>query len=724
MKVKSKTSKQLQRAGMPAGQNGGPWSIARAAKRFALPLLVFCWPILYLFRHVFVINGQYTAIGNDFISLYCRYKIYLLANLAEFRFPLWSPSEAAGFPFYTNPFAQMFYPINLILVAWYKILGGYSVLDHQLFTVLGISIFALGLYMWLSQINKNIRAVLFATLIMSVSFKVTEIIRFPNAVHTAAWYPWALYAMTKIILSPSLKKAVQYGALLAFSLICICTGGYPYYAYYTIFLFMPYLLAFLIKPLRIRFIGPAAINLKRAIFTLVLAGIVAGLICGPYILGIKHLMSQTIDRAGKSFEYSTSHIFNFEDTLGSLVYPPAASTEGWYFFSITALLIILMYLFSRNRKIQNSGQNQNDLNYASAGEAAIKLFLFAWIATITYISYGRSSYLFTFLWKFLPGFSSLRIWGRLNIILVPIIAWLLSLAYSWFEDVISGDNAPQDNNKKWSSKSIIILLCSYAVILGVQLYLYLYNVRDELWAQYFDSLAPHRVWFIVYGAVAAAVLVLVVILGRRKIFSSRKYLKAVPVVLVLLAVIEMRHTAVHIWTRQQQWEPGRTKLDMAQINELSFRYRRIDQNFTISLSPVFSVGIVENWYLNSYVQFLKNTQNEPDARRILLGVADGTRVFFSESIQHPSVTSFLKDAARYPSTGRPVSYNGDELNWEIEVPVTGYMSFIDNGAPGWKVWVDDQPTDIELLFGTFKCVRLTPGRHRVRFRYLPEVFQW
>ena len=429
MKVKSKTSKQLQRAGMSAGPNGGPWSIARAAKRFLLPLLIFCWPILYLFRHVFVINGQYTAIGNDFISLYYRYKIYLLANLAEFRFPLWSPSEAAGFPFYTNPFAQMFYPLNLILVAWYKIFGGYSALDHQLFTVLGISIFALGLYMWLSQINKNVRAVLFATLIMSVSFKVTEIIRFPNAVHTAAWYPWALYAMTKIILSPSLKKAAQYGVLLTFSLICICTGGYPYYAYYTIFLFMPYLLAFLVKPLRVSFIGSAAVNWKRALWTLVLAGVIAGLICGPYILGIKHLMSQTIDRAGKSFEYSTSHIFNFEDTLGSLVYPPAASTEGWYFFSITALLIILMYLFSGNRKIQNSGQNQNDLNYASAGEAAIKLFLFAWIATITYISYGRSSYLFTFLWKFLPGFSSLRIWGRLNIILVPIIAWLLSLAF-------------------------------------------------------------------------------------------------------------------------------------------------------------------------------------------------------------------------------------------------------------------------------------------------------
>jgi len=79
---------------------------------------------LYLFRYVFPINGQYTAVGNDFILLYYKYKVYLLACLADFHFPLWSPAEGAGYPFYTNPFAQAFYPFNLWLVVWYKISGG------------------------------------------------------------------------------------------------------------------------------------------------------------------------------------------------------------------------------------------------------------------------------------------------------------------------------------------------------------------------------------------------------------------------------------------------------------------------------------------------------------------------------------------------------------------------------------------------------------------------
>ena len=176
-----------------------------------------------MFRHVFTINGQYTAISNDFILLYYKYKVYLLACLADFRFHLWSPAECAGYPFYTNLFTQAFYPLNFLLILRYKISGSYNPLDYQTFTVLGIPIVTLGLFMWLKLINTNLRAAVFAT----ISFNV---------------------------------------------------------------------------------VAPA--------------------ICTPYVIGTKRLTVETIDRAGKNFKYPTAHVLNLEDTLGSLVYSPAASTEG------------------------------------------------------------------------------------------------------------------------------------------------------------------------------------------------------------------------------------------------------------------------------------------------------------------------------------------------------------------------------------------------------------
>jgi len=704
-----------------------PWS------KLLLPAAVFCWPILYLFRHVFPINGQYAAIGNDFILLYYKYKVYLLACLANFHFPLWSPAEGAGYPFYTNPFTQAFYPLNLLLVLWYKISGGYNPLDYQFFTVIGISIFALGLFMWLRLISTNLRAVVFSVLIMSVSFKVTEMIRFPNAVHTAAWYPWILYALTRILLSKSLKDAVVGGILLTLFLICLFTGGYPYYVYYGIFLFVPYLFAFIVKPLRQRLFGACIINWRRTFGTFILAGGAALVICAPYLVGIKRLMAETIDRAGKDFDYSTSHIFNFEDTLGSLVYPPAASVEGWYFFSIAGLLLILLYMFmgkTVNYKDKGKGLGKETPTPRRNHDLWVKLFFIIWICVITYISYGRYSYLFKLLWKFMPGFSSLRVWGRLNIILVPILAWLLSIAYASFEATLYSKKVSVPDKRSYLFAPIAILMAVYTIVLIIQIYFYHNNIHDRLWTIYFKHVSEHTLQFLVYGGAAFVVICSLLLFSKWIGFKSNRGLTAALVILVLTATLEIRHVGARVWTYQRQTGKGRIHLNVAKLNEASFGSGRTDRRDSIALGANFSVGVLPNWYFGRYNKFLKETEDDLEARRVLLGVlpngmpfgSDGRKIFFSKSIKHPTVRLFLLDASGFQRPGHLVSYTGDELMWEINAPVEGYLNFIDNWDRGWKVFVDDKVADMELLFGTFKSVRLAPGRHRVRFCYQPSLF--
>ena len=626
-----------------------------------------------------------------------------------------------------------------MLVLWYKISGGYNPLDHQAFTVLGISIFALGLFMWLRLLNTNLRAVIFATLIMSVSFKVTEMIRFPNAVHTAAWYPWILYALTRILLSKSLKNTAIGGILLTLFLICFFTGGYPYYVYYGIFLFIPYLLAFLIQPLRQRLFGPCSINFRRAFATFILAGGAALIICAPYVIGIKSLMAETIDRAGKDFNYSTAHIFTFEDTLGSLVYPPAASVEGWYFFGIAGLLIILLYIFTGR-----TAGNKNDVRNLEEDAPAlrphrdlwVRLFFIIWICIITYISYGRHSYLFKLLWNYMPGFSSLRVWGRLNIILVPIIAWLLSLAYASFETTLSTEQASNHKKHRQSYLPVFIVAAIYTCILCVQIYFYNNNIYDRLWGLYFKHVSEHTRLFLVYGAAAFVAICSLLLFSKWIGFGAPKHTISnagtpyksnrgltVPLaILVVVGVVEIRHVGTRAWTYERPTEKRRIALDIAKFNEASFRIPRTERNDTIGLGPNFSAGILPNWYFGRYNKFLEETKGEPEARRIFLGISDGRKIFFSKSIEHPTIRSFLNDAGGYQKPGKLISYSGEELIWEIKAPIDGYLSFIDNWGRGWKVFVDEKEAEIELLFGTFKSVRITPGLHRVRFCYQPGLF--
>jgi hypothetical protein len=462
--------------------------------------------------------------------------------------------------------------------------------------------------------------------------------------------------------------------------------------------------------------------------TLAMVGLLAGIICAPYVLGVKQLMSETIDRAGNDFKYSTAHEFSFEDTLGSLFYPPAAMQDGWNFFGITAVLVILLYMLSPRSSVtidmKTGGDKSEQAMPLCWRDAWVKLFFIVWISTIIYISYGYRSYLFILLWKFMPAFRYLRVWPRFNITLVPIFAWLLSLAYASFEWTILNKETDGARRPPWVFSPIIKVLAAYAVILGIQLYLYLNKVFDPYWLHYFNHLSSRRILFIIFGTVGLASVLLTLMLRKSRYRWTRKSLVAVLALLFLISVLEMRHTGIHIWTHPDKVQEGRIQLATSSVYELSFRVPRTDYNNSISLGPNFSAGILENWYFSRYVKFLKKSEDELEARRILLGVQDGRRIFFSESIEHSTVQSFLRDALRYRETGRLLSYTGDQLCWEINAPARGYLSFIDNWDWGWEASVDGEPVQIELLFGTFKSVRLTRGQHHVQFHYRPCVLSW
>ena len=93
---------------------------------------------------------------------------------------------------------------------------------------------------------------------------------------------------------------------------------------------------------------------------------------------------------------------------------------------------------------------------------------------------------------------------------MPILAWLLSIAYSHFAGDCGRDNAVGGLRRVAAEMAIVVTV--YAVVLGIQLYLHLRGVRDEMWVQYFTDLAANEAWFIIYCVVAfVAVLVIMVV---------------------------------------------------------------------------------------------------------------------------------------------------------------------------------------------------------------------
>lgn len=695
--------------------------------------ILFIFPFIYLFPYVMPIKGHFLRIGNDFDILYFNYKVYLLDLLNHHRLPLWSPSEAGGYPFFSSPFTQAFYPLNLPLVLFYRLANGYTILDYQRFTIVGISIFSTGLFAWLRELNVKLKIAFFAALVIAVSFKSIELIRFPNAVHTACWYPWILFVLTKLLRSESTKHAWGYGSLLFMCGFCFFTGGYPYYVYYAIFLFPPYLL--------LLWLILAGQNPDKEQKTQYIKNLLIGLISGallvcviaPYYLQIYKLLSQTVDRGGGNFNYSTESTFNFQDTLGSLVYPPVSQAEGWYHFSFASLFLIVMFLFGKN----------TESNMRQAGW--LKFFLLGWIVVISYISYGRESILFQLLWRILPGFSSLRIWGRMNIILLPLLAWLLALAYQHFEDRLANSTTQQSRYRKDLWLEIGVVSITYFITLMVQLYFIFSKTVDNYWTDFFvpsfisfftglsNLFAVDKgvkiqltqantlfTYYILGMAFFSYVLYLYYLFRSMndQTNSNRRYLS-----LLLISITTMYAIAPWMWAENWAKIPKRTPLNLMDPIAQSFHRVRKQDFATISLNATYNIGVIPNWYFKRYVDFLENTQNEKQATKVLLGAESAQKIFFSNNIYEKSVQDFIYAINQQGFVYTVNTYSGDYLSLSVVAPTDGFVSFIDNWDPAWKATVDSHPVEIQLLFKTFKSVPVKFGAHRVEFIYCPSFFE-
>jgi hypothetical protein len=700
-------------------------------------LAMFAWPFLFFFRMIVPGCPWSLEIGNDFIPLYYTYKIYLLDWLSAGHLPLWSPAEGCGFPFYSNPFTQTFYPLNIPLVLIYVLRDGFSVFDYQAYAVTGIGIYSLGTYLWLNRLTGDRRAAVFAALVISVSFKMGEILRFPNAVHTAAWMPWMLYGLT---LAGDRKRSATAVVTLFAACVMMLTAGYFYYVYYSLFLVPPYMLVMLIPALRAAFVKRETSEefSYRHFWWSVIPSLAGGvLLCLPYLLKVHRLLGETAGRGGWSYDTVTAWgAFKIPDTVGSLVFPPLANAEGWYYFGIFGVLLIAVYMVN----VAAGGS-------ARGGERLFALLLICWWLFISAVTYGGNSYLFNLLWNYMPGFTTLRMWPRCNIVLLPILAMFLARAYDRFEHGLSGEQAGNAARSGELKRSLAAAVIAAGCIFAVQAWILKTRQYDQYWNIFFTRHHGIEWTFLLGTFTSLSAFLLVLGLGRRQrpVSPGSRALILAGVVAVAVADLYPVGSAQWSGTPADGHGSARTRLNLSKLMAESFSTPRIKNYYTIT-EPRFNVGLVADWYFDRYVSFDRtlfpgrefsgvlwygipmeweiedNAQLTEDYGEFM-GLKGGRKVFVSRRIDHKSTAEFMRDSGETEKTSGLAmdlkTYDGDQLDLYVETPEPVYVSFIDNWDPDWRAEVNGKPVAVAKLFGTFKSVWTGQGRNTVRFAYRP-----
>jgi hypothetical protein len=689
---------------------------------YYITILIFT-PFIYLFPHTL----GFIEMGNDFELLYFSYKKYIFEFIKIGTFPLWSPSEGLGYSLIFNPFVQYFYPLSWLLYIIAYLIGDLSKQLYLLYTILGISIYNIGQYLWLKKLNIDIKYCFISTLIVCFGIKINEILRFPNAIHAFCWFPWLLYAMTTSLDSKYNLRSIL---IIFFSCLSIFLSGYPYYIFYGLIFFTSYLF-FLTLPnirnsffLKNKFQG----NLKFLSINL-LTPLSAMLITVPWFLGIIDIMEITRDRNLNNIDFSSILNGSLLDHVGSIFYPPIAITEGNYYFGSIISLLILFYFI-------NFFFDKNKTKF----EVYFLLYFVILYLLIIHIGLAKDSFLFRYIWNKLDIIQNFRAFIRINILLLPLMAILIALS---LRNIL----------KIKEKKEFQLLLLTGFFILIVQIYfIEISNNINAYWdhwqARRLD-VASNEIKFLSiifksynnYIYPIFLILSLIVLINFKKLKNKNLLLFSFP----LIAACELFLLVNIIWAIPKGYYDfnGYNNLSKTPIIDIKkgLLEKRVSTvvkgNTYFRNSRRYNINYFDNFGIDNHTKifdtyFRRDGSYKKDISSDLKNKINfafgldnlGKKIFFTKKIYKQNFKEFINELYRENYNLNKISvtineYNGNKLEIECLSENDGYLVFMDNWAPGWKVIVNNKNEILEKSMNTYKSVKISKGYNLVKFVYEP-----
>ena len=724
-------------------------------------LLLIIFPFIFLAPFTLKLLDP----GNDFELYYFTYKKYIFELLKVGHIPLWSPGEAAGYSLIFNPLAQFFYLPSWIhyLVSFF--IGDLSKYSFVLYTISAISIFNLGLYKFLKTFKIDVGIIITVVLITSVSLKITELLRFPNALHALAWFPWILYGINSTQLNSSKLKNFF---IIFFSCFMLFTAGYPYYIFYGFILFFIYLLFLLFVPNKHHLFNIDNFNIpsnKLFLKRLSLPVISSGILFTPIYFKISQLMTITRGRNISEIGFSTNGSSNLIDLIGSWIYPPISMAEGWYYFGAASYFILIIMVFFNF--LPNKNKSGNNLIFKTFTLFFLILFL------INYqFANSKESLIFYYVWHLIEPIQNFRFWIRINVILLPIIALVLALSLQSLIKIIN-------NIENISIKKINLLMIFFiTLILLVQIYLINYvDYKNSYWDTWqlkrintIQSYLPSFLSFIIglYKNYIYSIFFIIIFLILFLIFNIKLILNNfknnynyILYVILFLTFSEMFFLSNIQWAiPHNYYENGFTKLNLKEnynspnndaLKDLNYAF--IDKRVSIEKSGTnsfhgntyyrnnkkFNINYINYWGNNNHTiifdKYFKNNgflkdnldQSIQSAVKYFYGMdQDKKKIFFTDKISHSGILNFVNDNKKSEINSNfsfeVINYNGDELFIEIMTSKSGWVSFIDTWDPDWVVFVNDDKKNINKLFGAYKSIKVESGISKIKFVYKPFKF--
>jgi len=260
-----------------------------------------------------------------------------------------------------------------------------------------------------------------------------------------------------------------------------------------------------------------------------------------------------------------------------------------------------------------------------------------------------------------------------------------------------------ENVKKSSQFKYFVLsfILTYAIIPFIQIYFFNNKIFDKHTISYSKGFFEDFDEKVFIRNSIISFLILIIFLFIARYFNKKKLALIFLLIIFSVNVIDLYQAGSRQWVILQKPDTVRKKIMVEDRNVSSLTIPRNSADGMISLSPNFSVGYVDEWYYERYINFLKTYAEELDESSSekfdeLMGLKDGKRIFCSHDVNYKSITGFVNDFRNYEASKlislKIDKYNGDELVCIIETKENGFCSFIDNWDSNWTATVNGKET--------------------------------
>jgi len=400
---------------------------------FILPAFFFAWMLPF---------ASDQTLGNDYPRFSILHQLELMLSLKTGSFPLYAPGFAGGQSASTLTLGQIYHPISHVAALLPGYWSGKALEWNTVLRLISLGVAHLGLFAFLRRINLSPLMAFIISMVTVYNLRMLDLFRYGAALESWTGHLFLYAALGLYCLEPTKIKGPIFIIGATYWLVC---SGHPQMMYYGLIgagffsLVIPYYLNEMLPDREASFRNVFSFWLNSSLY-FALGILLASAYIVPYYFDF---VLSNVERFAREYAWADTYRDTFMGTLNNFFYPLRSDVMGAFggsslFFA--AALIPLIKLFR--------------IKIPSIIWIVWGLFLLVFL----HMQGGRTAIHFL-VWKFMPLASSMRIAGRISMI-IPVLMMLL-LGWIVAFKPLDGEHNQADNRLNPRLILALLALCLF-----------------------------------------------------------------------------------------------------------------------------------------------------------------------------------------------------------------------------------------------------------------------